>query len=478
MDFKIKIRIIFWSALVILTSWFVYLGVVPGGKITYATDFKDNNYFFGRLTPEERTNSTSSSEAITGEPVYFSLSTPRKFDQAKLTITYKNESSAPLIEAGVLTDKTVWNYDLKPVENKILENLQTQWAVSDGNGLALLQRIKKYGNIEEFLKNLPPTSEIALYNYDLKTDFKIPDYKPGASIKTFNIPLKGPYQFYTYIKGEELNFKFIFSDLNQNKDPDPIDLNLYKDGKLIAAKHLDDDGIADDSGELKKDRELGLSVSGLKEGVYQIELKCDSDIVTRNIKTGQQKIAFINKIWLADDYKKNINLVTDSRVMAAETTNPGRLQKIVFGGRKLEVKETFKQFGLRAIDKISEIKLEKDDVILSGDGMFGFDSDSFFDPVIAKLNENTDVDQDGINYILTSYQAPTVENGHKTAEADFDLTKAYRENGKYNFLISVPKLGTPGYGGRVLVESVKVDLRGKTIWQFLKNFINRLNSNF
>lgn len=470
MNFKIKIRIFFWSILAAIVGLILYMGVAPSGRIGYKTDFKKNNYFFGQLTPEERVIRKEAGYSMTGDPVYFSLRAPRKFNKAKLTVKYKDNSQSPLIEAGVLLDKQVWNYGLKPIQNKTLEMLKTEWNVVNGPNTTLLQRNKKYPSIESFLADLPTLDEVAVYNYDLKLNYKLDNYTATTAKQEINIPLRGPYQFYTYLKNEDLYFKFFLADLNKNKDADGIQINLYKNGDLVSAQSLADDGIALETSEKTKARDLIIKEEGLVEGVYKVELKCNTDVVTEKIETTQNKISFINRLWIAEGAPINLSLYSDARVINAQTTNPGRLQTIKVGNDGLDIKETFKQFGIRTKDAINKIRLEKDDVILAGDGMFSFGYDSLFNPVLKKINENSDVNKDGINYILADYKSPQDDNGWKIAEVALDISQAYRENGKYSFLISAPRLGTPLNTGDILIGEIKIDLSGKNIFEFIKKY--------
>ena len=138
--------------------------------------------------------------------------------------------------------------------------------------------------MEDFLNNLPDPKEIALYNYNLNFDYLMPDYKPAGKETEINYPLRGDYQFYSYLKNEDLDLIFSFEDLNKNKGGDPVDLSLYYKNKLIDSRRLDDDGVTSDGGEKNAERELRLKNSGLPEGIYKIEVKTGDDIVTTKIK--------------------------------------------------------------------------------------------------------------------------------------------------------------------------------------------------
>ena len=281
----IKIRIILWLGLAMVVGWLLFMAIVPSGKISYVYDFTKPNYFIGKLTPQERVEKIrDGQQKIIGNPVYFSLHTPRRFNKAKLTLKYKetefpNGKSAsgvtlPIIEAGILANKTIWQYDLKPMENKIIDQLAMSWNTVQESEVILLQRENRYKTINEFLSNLPLRNEIALYSYELKDDYIIEGYEPRelsfeyqpkelssehSELSSF-YALRGAYQFYTYIKNEDLDFIFNFIDINKNRDSEPIDLHLYYDNGLIDSRHLDDDGITDDKGEISDRGEVKIKL--------------------------------------------------------------------------------------------------------------------------------------------------------------------------------------------------------------------------
>lgn len=473
---QVKFRVFLWLVLAFIVGWLLYMAIVPGGKITYIYDFEKDSRFIGKLTPIDRVEtSIGNSQKIIGNPVYFSLSTLRKFNQATLVLKYKNTGEFPLIEAGVLVDKIVWRYDLKPVENKIIDQVALVWDVIKDNGAILLQREKKYNSIDEFLNNMPDIDEVALYNYDLKKEYLLNNYIAGIDEQVIDFSLRGPYQFYTYIKDEDLDFNFTFLDINNNKDLDPIDLHLYYDNKLIDSRHMDDDGIAKDTGETKDERVINFKVANLPEGVYKIELRASDDIITKKITAKQSKLAFLNKIWFYKDNNTDIEIWTDSKELQAKTVNPTSLQIIKTGEKELEIKETYKQFrSVLDVATSTRIKLAKDGIILTGDGVFSFKKDSLINSNFKKVNQNLDINKENVNYVLAKYAAPKEEDGWKIAEIEFDLTKAYREDQKYGFLISIPGLTVDDdIDDYIEIGGIKIELKGKTLFEKIKEIINK-----
>jgi hypothetical protein len=285
---------------IILVSVFVYLlwmGLIPFGAINYSYDFNKENSFISPLRPDvrllERENGT---QKIIADPVYFNLHTPRKMKEAELKITYKSETAnAPIIEAGVMVDSVLWRYDLKPVQNKIIENLCKSWDKTIEGNLLFCQKEKDFNSIDDFLASTTDSDSLVVYNYNLVRDYRINDYLPSDEVITIDYPLMGAYQFYTYVKNETLDYQFYLLDQNKNRDEDRIDLNIYYNDLLIDTRHLPDDGNLTDNQKESEIRLLELKIPNLPEGVYKIELRVNNDIITNQIKTTQQITSFDKK---------------------------------------------------------------------------------------------------------------------------------------------------------------------------------------
>ena len=162
-----------------------------------------------------------------------------------------------------------------------------------------------------------------------------------------------------------MNFEFSFVDINSNIDSDRIDMNLYYNDSLIDTRHLDDDGNILDDKEVSELRNIEMKSPNLPEGVYKVELRVNDDIVTKEIKTKQKIVSFINKINIANDEKREIYIYTDSKRLEATTINPGSLQTIKIGDVDLLIDEGYKQFSAVldqsvATSGLNKIVLEKD----------------------------------------------------------------------------------------------------------------------
>jgi hypothetical protein len=470
MKYKYKIRTILWSLFVCILAFFFYHKIVPNGQISYFSDFSKKDYFISDITPADRIQAKKDNESleIIGEPVYFTLHAPRKFKQAILNLNFQANNIEEL-QAGVLNDKTIWRYDLKPVYNRTIENLSNEWSAINENGLMLLEKDKNYKSLDQFLKNLPDKKEIAVYNYSLPNDYRVANYSATTTKITYPLILRGSYEFYVYIKNEPLDFYFDFATLNKNKDEDNIQINIYHGDDSIGSYQLKDDKISSDNGEVEGLNCFTLDKEQLAEGVYKIEVKANNDVITRKITTSQSKLSFINKIWIFGNINQ-VDLVTDSPYLSVETTNPSSLQEINFGTKKIKLNKTYSLVSEQGQIGIEKIKFSKNDILLAGHGVFALSSDELINPSFTDLSTVTDPEKQGIKFILAKYNPVKKIGDHLEAAVRFDLSGAYQENNKYSFILSSPGLNNTANNNNVELISAKMQLSGEHIGQLIKRY--------
>ena len=489
-----RIRLISFIFLLILAGLIVWFKVVPNGRITYSKNYpvKVNLFggkgFIGGFTPADRVKIIKGQAAkISGDPVYFSVFTPRTFSQAKLTITYQEKlnSSTPIIEAGVLVDNIVWRYQLAPIENRILDEQFKDWNRLQQGDVLLLQKDKNFSSVLEFLNalksepnNFCPSGELktclALYNTDeLSADFpktsapyKIPNFK------TISTPLQGTHQFY-FIKSSEQQaaFAFDFTDLNLNKDSDTVTISIYSGAVKIYSKTIVDEQGGESSGAVRNFSDsFFASILDDQPGVYKLEIKANDDVVIKKIKQAPSALNVIGKIHPVANTKA-ISLWTDSSVIQVTTNNPASEQTIVFGSERFKLSDAYQPFEFTSsLAGLKEIRLVRDDVILATSGTFSLAADDYFNPDFKQINRNFALN-DQFKYLLAKYQAPKdLGGGFKQATVILNTQEAYREKGKYSFMISVPGLSL-SEGGSVQVSNIKVEFTGRTLWAKLKEKI-------
>ncbi|MCX6797805.1 MAG: hypothetical protein NTX66_01115 [Candidatus Falkowbacteria bacterium] len=485
----VKIRLILSLILLAALSSLILARLVPSGRIFYNRDFSRSWQFFGgqgfigQFSPAERIDfKTSDYVKLIADPVYFSVFTPRFFTRARLIITYQDylASSTPIVEAGVLMDKIVWQYQMKPVVNKILDNLN--WPTLTEGGLTLYERQKPVADLAYFIQRAGERSDLALYNYSLLRPYYLDNYSPAKSTRIMAAGLRGPYQFYTYLDGEDFNLTFWFQDLNQNYDlkGDGVTVLVsdYK-GQNILTRRVRDDGIIADTGQLSAQSVLAFVIKDLPRGVYKVEVKANDDIVTRKIITSQTKLTFINKLWLVDETVAAFDLYTNVNNLKATAFGPGGEQILAYNREPLSVDAPYQQFYKRVDfagpDHLYLINLKPRNLIVENNGLFAFNQAAFINPDFKKVDSNWEAD-DSINYILSAYQSPTVLGPDKIAVLDFDLSNAYRENHKYSLMISIPGLYANNQARQLAglapayleIKEIRLELEGKSLGDKLK----------
>lgn len=479
----IKFRIMLFLLLFMSVCFFFYKAIVPSGKIIYINNFEKENYFLGKLSPDERLvqGDKKIKNIIIANPVYFNLYTPRTFDKAILKYRYKNLSKIPLIETGALVDKNAWRYDLRPVENMLIDQLSLVWnEIREGDEVLLIrpetlggEATTSYSSIKDFISNPPSFEKIAAYNLNLNLNYFLEDYQPTEFV-TKDIPaLRGAYQFFVYLKNEDLDLDFIFYDLNKNKESDDFDIRLYFNDELIDFKHIEDDGNISDYGKSSIENNIHVYLANLPEGAYKIEVKANNDIVTKAIKSTHKKMAFIHKLELFNAGNQDIKLYTDSNSIQATTIFPESLQVIKINKNNLDINETYRQFEISTDNQgtSSEILLQKDGLILSGDGVFAFGSSSLINPKIKKADYNLDVNKSGINYIIAKYKTPEKSGEWSVVKVEIDLAQAYRENNKNSFIISAPALKQEENKG-LYFDLIEIELNGRSLFDKINDLRN------
>lgn len=422
------------------------------GNLQFKTNFKRFTPFISILVPEERVEILNL-VYINQEPVYFDLYMPRDFAKVELEFAYKNFSNN-IIEVGAQIGEYGWK--LKPLDNRIINNLD--WPRLEENGLILFQREKKFESINQFLNNLPPLQEVAAYDYELDYDFKIDDYQATDEILKLDKVIYGGYEFYTYICDEELYFEFNLND-------DEVEINQENTHLYVYDKKSNE--LAVFSPENNK---ITARLENLPEGDYKVALSTDDYAITKSIQTKQQYLSFVNSL----DLVSPASLITESNNLTFMATENEGVQTIKINDEKVEIKEIWQQYNSEQESGLKKINIPNGNLQITGEGLLAFSQEQYFNPLFKLLTQTTDLDKEKINYLITKYSLPLIEDDFKINNVEFDLFDKQINNGKLRFIISVPGLGSSAQG--VLIENLKVNLLRPPVWQDglmlnLKNYL-------
>lgn len=467
-----KVRYFLYGFLVGIVILLAIFYVVPTGKVTYKQNLNKKYFnflggrgFLHKLGPKER---LLENNKVIGDPVYFNVRTSRNFSKVKMTLKYKigsailGDNEYLNIETGVLMDKSNWRYNLYPVFNQKMNEILDKWYVVKNGQTVLAQKNKNYSNIEDFI-NQKDFSSTVLYNYNLNYNYILSDYEPDNKIiDIYN--LRGSYSFYTYIKNEDLkiDFSFLNEKIDDNKKPSVF---VYYQDQLILEDTLSTNNSLSS---------FNLFLADLPEGVYKVEIKVDDDWLTKKLVSYNSKIVFINRIWL-NDLSTGFNIWSNKRNFKIKSFSAKCLSDIKINNEIFSVNEIYKQFDFSITktieNNLNEISSDSCGLLIETDGLFSFSEDSFFNPVISKLSEESDWNT--INTVIANYEPPKKENDYYISEIEMDLHSAIRDKDGYRFIISAPFLKNLNNNEYVELTEINMEFEGSNLIDKIKSILNK-----
>lgn len=498
MSFKTRIilimlRVFFFSLPIILLGWLLYKDFVVSGVLEAEYDFKSRSPLISALRPQGRVSEIlnkdgDSFQEVTKEPVYFDARLPRIFDTAEVTVRYKNFGE-DIIELGAMKDFERWSFDLKPVENAVVSRLfqdKLRWSRIQEGSVILFQKNSRFKNIKDFLEHLPDISKIAVYNFALPRDFNIPSYKPKDGGVSIRKTLRGSHRAYTYVKDENLDFQFLFQDLNRHAGDDYVSINIYRGDESVYEDFIKIDSIASDAKVLSKTKEVKVNIPKLQEGVYMIDIFMPSDdIAIRGVTTTQDMLVFKNRVYLgdnagyADEWQNEREaptvLYASGRELSAKTTHVEGIQDVEVNNSVLPVAETHKKYTREMLQKLNRIVAPRNDILLESHGVFAFTKDSFFNPEVLALTDSGEFDEDFIEYVVAEYVSPKEHSdGWKENTIRFRVSDYYTKDNELHFIVSLPNLEENKKG--MAISEIRVRFTDKPlgfsdIMQFLKKYV-------
>lgn len=488
-----KFRIFFnlLGVIIIITSInsLIKKDLVLDGKLMIESDLTQKLPLISILFPEHRVQKEEEHYIIQDEPVYFTVRSPIEFDEAEVELEFQS-GDLKTIGLGVATIEEGWNFETHTLYNETLNNINWH-SISDGTN-TLYQKKKDFDNIENFVEVSNSIEGVGAYDFDLGETFQIPNYQSSNQEMIIDNCLRGKHEFYTYIKDEALDFTFKIQDINRTDGEDPLIIFVYNSrNKKIYSKIISDDGLVSKFDPASDPRYISVYIPNLKEGVYKVEFSSNDDIFIREIATKQQKLVFIDRLYLCDSKEYNDGFVdlkleaseiyTNGRLIQFYTAHQAGLQTVSLDGYGINISEKHQWIKANSNPKLSRIYIPQNDLKISTRGIFALEKEHYFNPEIINLKDYSDIEE--VNYIIARYQKPQdLENTWLKNKIKFNLDKAQIENGNLKFMISSPDLQKENNGFKINSIKVKLDKSNyidqdqayQNFWDAVKNKINNL----
>ncbi len=462
---------------VVAFAWLLNREIVPSGVFVVRHAVGEASPFIDELLPDARVDEDG---VITDDPVFFFVHPHRHFDAIEAEVWFQN-ASVPIVELGALGNVEAQAYDLHPLQNLVIDNLG--WARLEKDGLILLQREAVYRGIDEFLADPPPVSEIATYHASLAKPYVLPGYAPSTATRVVDVSLRGFHEFKTYVKDETLSFDFAYMDMNRDDGSDAVTVVVTDaDGVPVTDARASDDGDVDDDARATGMRHVTVSAEGLPEGAYKVAMQGSRDIFWRTITTTQQKVVFLNNVFLGDEVgyqptPRRVTFWTEAKRLSFATRHAEGLQTVVAGASSdaLVIDEPYRRFALDVEeDGVVFVSAERGDLEVTTDGHVAFSPDMYFNPDPARLTYNTDLDRLGVNYVLAEYTSPEQVDGWYVARATFDTSALVLDQDAWKFVVSTP--GIRDLGASLIVGRIDMIWKREPFhWRDLYEYVAGTN---
>ncbi|MFH2063379.1 MAG: hypothetical protein ABIJ46_04500 [bacterium] len=442
--------------------------VTPDGYLTVTTDLKSPSAFVSEPKPSNRLDLESGPPfRLLDDPLYLDLRPPSEFRTVTVRVEYLNRGQSS-VEIGALANRLDGQFELRPVESRLVEALN--WSRLSSGRLVLLQRNRRYSTLDEFLSSPPPPERVATCRVGLDWPYRPDGYVPLDEPKVRRVSLRGHHRLLTYTAGEMLSFSFVVQDMNRQDGADPVTLSVYREGSetAVARTVLQDDGNTSDDQRSSALRTVAVSVSGPEPGLYRVEFTAPDDVFIRELTSRQPKFVFLGRLYLGDhigysDLIPPVEVLAGGNALTVRTAHAEGLQTIRVDGRSFEVQEPNVRQDVRLArdGRAIPIVSPRRDLLLETDGVFALEPDDFFRPLPTEIDwrlTSGDLDAAGIDYLLTEYEPPVRDGELTVATTAFDLDQlALTDDGAYRFAVSAPGIALSANDLRI--KSVSFVLR-------------------
>lgn len=412
----------------------LWVGVVAldlDGTTRVVWDTKRPSPFVHGLRPTSRIVMDDTGVKLTGDPVYLSITPPGDYERVTLKVLIQPEEQ-PMVELGATVNAKAGQIVLKPLWHETLEHIN--WSTIREGNLALFQREVVYDDLSDFLDAPPELSRIATYHAELSPSETFPvAWTQGSPASVTNASLRGFHEFVTVTDGRDVALDVLYMDMNRNPGVDPVIVRMYQDGRLLAEVKAQDDGVEADTNASLGRQTLHIEAQKPAPGIVKVELNAGTDIYWRELHLSQSKLTFLSNVTIGDEVgylsaPRSVSLFTDAQHLTVFTRHAEGVQTLTVGGEELEVTVPHERYQVESrAAGISSVHIPKGDLVLVTDGLLAFSQAAFVDPFPVRLDDRTDLDKLGVDFVLARYLVPQEEDGWVVADATFDLASLERE---------------------------------------------------
>jgi hypothetical protein len=452
-------QLIIILAPIVIFGWLATQWFVPSGVFFVEHVVGEHSPFIDELGPSQRvSNIVDGEQSIIADPAFFFVHPHRDFEAVQLEIWFQNED-LPIVEIGALSGLDPDAYTLLPLHNLLID--ESDWSRIEQDGLLLLQREKTYGSIADFFADPPSRDKVATYRTGYDVPYRISGYGPTDRWQTIAVSLRGHHEFKTYIKDENLQFNFEYMDMNRDEGEDVVRITVFNEqGQPVAEARAGDDGDSSDDARPSGLESLELTAGGLAEGVYKVVMSTTRDVFFRTIKTPQQKIVFLNTVFIGDEVgfsepPRGAKIWTTTKWMRGQTRHAEGIQTLTGSSASVEIDGPYEWYPLELTGTgVESVEIPFGDIEIVTEGKIAFSASQFFDPDPAPLSAYATFDQMEVDYVLAKYVSPRQEGDWLVADVGFLVDQIVSDEGTWKFSFSTP--GILDLGAQMIVHKTNL----------------------
>jgi len=387
----------------------------------------------------------------------------KNVDQVGVFLRFKGTPKE--IKIGIRgSDKQKYVY--KPLYQSLLNSLNF---TRDGE-ISFWQRKNEFKNLNEFAGNIPVTGLVGYYMFDPAQLAILTGPKQIANYSTvINKALRGTHTFYVKVTQNPFVLTVEKYDANTYVGEDRLLVRVEKGEQILAEKEIADDGMITNGGLQLALQSEQLKIDQAENGVYKVTLKDQSqggDIRIKKIEVNQAGLVFASPVFLVDTTPST--LITSAKNISLQTYHPEGLQTVQLDNKyALPVDRVSTKFDFNlsfyngsnpaAGGEFHTLTIPQNDLIISGDGFFVFDKNSYFDLKYANfVDVGTVKSTDSLDFVIANYRPAVKKDDWYEAFVTFSPKDFKLDGDNLYFSLESPELNT--YGGEINVDSLEVSV--------------------
>lgn len=288
----------------------------------------------------------------------------------------------------------------------------------------------------------------------------------GTGNVAINSVLRGTHIFYVAVTQRPFILSVSKQDANMYVGEDTLSIQVFKGDQKLAEKVIPDDGITEKNNLMATPQKEQITLDNPDLGVYKVTLKDNSDggdVRITNITVNQPKLVFASPVFPLGTTPTT--LVTNSKNVQMITHHPESTQSARLDDSfNLDILKVSQKYsfdldepatGSANVRDLHSLVLPKNDITISGDGVFAFSKDAFFDPQTVKtvdISKLSDINQ--ADYVVANYTPVTKDGDWLDAQIFIDPKNIKIDGDTLYFSLESPNLETNG--GEITVDSLEI----------------------